>query len=130
MVKVWTNGCFDVLHRGHIEMLKYARSLGDELVVGVDTDAKVKKDKGTERPFNNLEDRIAVLKSIKYVDRVIAFDSPDELSRLVKEYEPDYMIVGSDWKNKKVVGQEYCKQVKFFDRIGDISTTKILGYLK
>ena len=111
-------------------MLKYARSLGHELIVGIDTDTKVKKDKGPARPFNNLEDRMEVLKSIKYVDRVIAFNSPEELSRLVKEYKPDYMVVGSDWKNKNVVGQEYCKQVKFFDRIGDISTTKILGYLK
>ncbi len=111
-------------------MLKYARSLGNELIVGIDADAKVKKDKGPSRPFNNLEDRMEVLKSIKYVDRVIAFNSPEELSRLVKEYKPDYMVVGSDWKNKNVVGQEYCKQVKFFDRIGDISTTKILGYLK
>jgi rfaE bifunctional protein nucleotidyltransferase chain/domain len=127
---VWTNGCFDVLHRGHVEMLKYARSLGDELVVGIDTDDKVKKDKGEQRPFNSLENRIMVLEAIRYVDRVVTFSSSSELTSSIKEYEPDYMVVGSDWKNKPVVGEEYCKELKFFDRIEGMSTTKILGYLK
>jgi len=130
VVKVWTNGCFDVLHRGHIEMLKYARSLGDELVVGIDTDDKVKKDKGEQRPFNSLENRIMVLEAIRYVDRVVTFSSSSDLTSSIKEYEPDYMVVGSDWKNKPVVGEEYCKELKFFDRIEGMSTTKILGYLK
>jgi len=130
VVKVWTNGCFDVLHRGHIEMLKYARSLGDELVVGIDTDDKVKKDKGDQRPFNSLENRIMVLEAIRYVDRVVTFSSSSDLTSSIKEYEPDYMVVGSDWKNKPVVGEEYCKELKFFDRIEGMSTTKILGYLK
>ena len=57
MVIVWTNGCFDILHRGHFEMFKYAKSLGDELIVGIDSDDKVRKDKGPNRPFNNVEDR-------------------------------------------------------------------------
>jgi len=130
MVKVWTNGCFDILHRGHIEMLKYAKSLGHELLVGLDSDEKVKKDKGENRPFNNLEDRMEVLKSIRYVDRVVAFNNRDELSRLIREYNPDFLVIGSDWKNGDVVGKEYCKNIEFFDRIGDISTTKILSYLK
>ena len=130
MVKVWTNGCFDVLHRGHIEMLKYARSLGSELIVGVDSDEKVKTDKGELRPFNKLEDRLEVLKSIRYVDRVIVFESRSELERLIMEYSPDFLVVGSDWKNRDVIGKQYCKNIKFFDRIGSVSTTKILGYLK
>jgi len=130
VVRVWVNGCFDVLHRGHIEMLKYARQLGDELVVGIDSDQKVKSDKGPLRPFNKLEDRIEILKSIQYVDRVIAFESRLDLERLIREYKPDFLVVGSDWKNREVVGKEYCKNLKFFDRIEDMSTTKILGYLK
>jgi D-beta-D-heptose 7-phosphate kinase/D-beta-D-heptose 1-phosphate adenosyltransferase len=130
MVKVWTNGCFDVLHRGHIEMLKYAKSLGNELLVGVDSDEKVKRDKGESRPFNNLEDRMAVLKSIRHVDRVVAFNSREELTRMIKEYSPDFLVVGSDWKNGEVVGKEYCKNIEFFDRIADMSTTRILSYLK
>lgn len=111
-------------------MLKYARSLGDELVVGIDTDDKVKKDKGEQRPFNSLENRIMVLEAIRYVDRVVTFSSSSDLTSSIKEYEPDYMVVGSDWKNKPVVGEEYCKELKFFDRIEGMSTTKILGYLK
>ena len=64
---VWTNGCFDILHKGHIELFKYAKSLGDKLYIGIDSDEKVKKDKGSDRPFNNVEDRRDVLESIKYV---------------------------------------------------------------
>ena len=74
-MKVWTNGCFDILHRGHIELFRYAKSLGDELVVGIDTDEKVKLDKGEDRPINNLQDRMYMLQSIKYIDRVIPFHS-------------------------------------------------------
>jgi D-beta-D-heptose 7-phosphate kinase/D-beta-D-heptose 1-phosphate adenosyltransferase len=76
---IWTNGCFDVLHRGHIELLKYAKSLGDWLVVGIDTDERVKNSKGESRPFNNIEDRVAMLESIKYVDEVVVFDTDCEL---------------------------------------------------
>jgi D-beta-D-heptose 7-phosphate kinase/D-beta-D-heptose 1-phosphate adenosyltransferase len=103
---IWTNGCFDVLHRGHIELLKYAKSLGDWLVVGIDTDERVKSSKGESRPFNNIEDRVAMLESIKYV--------------------ADVMVVGSDYKDKEVIGSRHVQQVKFFDRIDGYSTTKIL----
>ena len=126
MIKVWTNGCFDVIHRGHIELFKYAKSLGDELIVGIDSDEKVKKDKGEGRPINNLNDRAFILQSIKYIDRVIKFDSTDELRRLVKDIKPDIMVIGSDWEGKDVIGQEYTKELRFFDRVGNYSTTKIL----
>ena len=66
-MKIWTNGCFDILHRGHIELFRYAKSLGDELIVGIDTDKKVKKDKGKGRPINSLNDRIMMLNSLIYV---------------------------------------------------------------
>ena len=75
-MKIWTNGCFDILHRGHIEMFRYAKSLGDELVVGVDSDEKVKLDKGEDRPINNLQDRILMLQSIKYIDKVYLSRGP------------------------------------------------------
>ena len=75
MIKVWTNGCFDILHRGHIEMFRYAKSLGDELVVGIDKDEKVKLYKGKDRPINNLQDRMYMLQSIKYIDKVVYFNS-------------------------------------------------------
>tara|TARA_R100000008_G_scaffold59504_1_gene37206 strand:- start:1522 stop:1926 length:405 start_codon:yes stop_codon:yes gene_type:complete len=126
MKKVWTNGCFDILHRGHIELFKYAKSLGDRLVVGIDSDDKVKKDKGEERPINCVKDRKYILESIKYIDEVLVFDSPKELENLIKQTKPDIMVIGSDWKNKKVVGDKYTKQLLFFDRIGEYSTTNML----
>ncbi len=125
-MKVWTNGCFDVLHRGHIELFKYAKSLGDKLVVGVDSDEKVKLDKGNDRPINNLEDRTEMLLSIKYIDEVWCFNSTDELREVIKINKPDVMVIGFDWKGKPVIGEEYTKELLFFDRIGDYSTTKIL----
>jgi len=123
---IWVNGCFDVLHRGHIEMLRYAKSLGDYLVVGIDTDKRVKTAKGRSRPFNNLQDRICILDAIKFVDRVVSFDSDEELRYWVKTFKPQAMVVGSDWYGKDVIGQEHAEEVKYFSRIGDYSTTKIL----
>ena len=125
-MKVWTNGCFDILHRGHVELFEYAKSLGDELIVGIDSDEKVKKDKGEDRPINSLDDRAIILQSIKYIDRVIEFDSTDELRNLIKDIKPDIMVIGSDWKGKDVIGQEFTDKLVFFDRIKGYSTTKIL----
>ena len=124
---IWTNGCYDVLHRGHIELFKYAKSLGHVLIVGIDSDQKVKKDKGEDRPINNSEDRKFLLESIRYIDKVMIFDSKEELKNLIKDIKPDIMVIGSDWKGKPVVGQEHAKKLVFFDRIGDYSTTKIIN---
>tara|TARA_R110002020_G_scaffold342974_7_gene557335 strand:+ start:285 stop:686 length:402 start_codon:yes stop_codon:yes gene_type:complete len=123
---IWTNGCFDVLHRGHIELFKYAKSLGDWLVVGIDTDERVKASKGESRPFNTVEDRVAMLESIKYVDEIRVFDSNDELDTQVLLSGAEIMVVGSDYKDKEVIGSRHAQEVKFFDRIDGYSTTKIL----
>jgi|TARA_Y100000310_G_scaffold130885_2_gene130026 D-beta-D-heptose 7-phosphate kinase/D-beta-D-heptose 1-phosphate adenosyltransferase len=130
MKLVWVNGCFDILHRGHFEMLKYARSLGDHLIVGIDSDEKVKKDKGSERPYNCVEDRKFALECIQYVDNVMVFDSKEELESLIKTIGPAYMVVGSDWKDKEVVGESHAQNLRFFKRIGNYSTTRILGNMK
>ena len=126
MIKVWTNGCFDILHRGHIEMFRYAKSLGDELVVGIDTDEKVKLDKGKDRPINNLQDRMYMLQSIKYIDKVISFDSTKDLENTIKWYRPNIMVIGSDWKGKDVIGSFFTDKLVFFDRIEGYSTTNIV----
>ncbi len=126
MKKIWVNGCFDVLHRGHIELLRYAKSKGDYLVVGIDSDARVKQNKGYKRPINTQDDRKFFLESIVYVDEVMVFDDDSELIESVRTHSPQYLIVGSDWRNKNVIGSEHAKEVLFFDRIGDYSTTKIL----
>ena len=124
---IWTNGCFDILHRGHIELFKYARSLGSELYVGIDSDEKVKLDKGSSRPFNNLEDRVTMLESIKYINKVFVFDSAEHLEFLIESITPDVMVIGSDWKGKTVIGESHTNQLEFFDRIGNYSTTRILN---
>ena len=127
MKTVWTNGCFDILHRGHIELFKHAKSLGQRLIVGIDSDTKVTKDKGNNRPINNVEDRKFVLESIKYIDQVLVFHSKQELQNLIKQVKPDIMVIGSDWKNKKVVGEEHTNELLFFERVGNYSTTNILN---
>ena len=125
-MKIWVNGCFDVLHRGHFELFKYAKSLGNELVVGIDTDFKVSQDKGADRPYNNLQDRMFALQSIKYIDKVISFNSRKELESLISLYSPDILLVGSDWRNGDIVGKQFAREVCFFERITQYSTTDIL----
>jgi rfaE bifunctional protein nucleotidyltransferase chain/domain len=126
MKTIWINGCFDVLHRGHIELFKYAKGLGGFVVVGIDSDERVKSLKGETRPINSEDDREFFLKSIKYIDKVIIFGSDDELRSVISLHSPDIMIVGSDYRNKIVIGSELSKRLVFFDRIGDYSTTNIL----
>ena len=126
MKVVWINGCFDILHRGHVELFKHARSLGEYVVVGIDTDNRVKSMKGTTRPINSQQDRKFLLESIKYIDKVVLFSSEEELKLTISSYKPDIMIVGSDYKEKKVIGSEYAKRLVFFERIEGYSTTNIL----
>ena len=123
---VFTNGCFDILHPGHIEMLKYAKSLGDKVVVGIDSDERVKEKKGDLRPINTSEVRKEMLLAIRYVDAVYVFENDNQLKSLVKKFEPDIMIVGSDWMGKSVIGSEHAKEVKFFERIPEYSTSKTI----
>ncbi len=130
MKVIWTNGCFDVLHRGHIELFKYAKSLGDWLVVGADEDERVKASKGDSRPINNIEDRVAILESIRYIDEVRSFDIDCELETQILLSGASVIVVGSDYKGRKVIGSHLVDEVKFFERIGDYSTTKILGNLE
>ncbi len=123
---VWTNGCFDVIHRGHVESLRFAKSLGDWLVVGIDTDARVRSAKGESRPYNTLHDRIEVLTSIRYVDEVRVFGTDEELISLVKEVSPDFFVKGAEYKGKPVIGAEYAKQMAYFEMKEGYSTTNTL----
>ena len=126
-MKVWVNGTFDILHVGHISLLEFASKFGT-LRVGIDTDKRVKELKGEDRPFNNQQDRKKMLESIKFVDEVVLFDSREELIQCVKDYSPDIMIVGDDYKGEKVYGSEYAKKLVFFEKIPQYSSTKILNY--
>lgn len=128
MKKIFVNGCFDIIHRGHIELFSYARSLGDILFVGIDTDERVRISKGSNRPFNNQDDRKYILESIEYISKVYFFQSNIALENLIKEISPDIMVLGSDWEGKEVIGGKFAKELKFFKRIEGYSTTKILEY--
>ena len=125
-MKIWVNGCFDVLHRGHFELFNFAKSLGDKLIVGLDSDEKISNDKGQDRPYNRLDDRVYALESLKAIDKVMVFDNKDHLEYLVKITKPDILVVGSDWKGKEIVGGQHAKKIVYFDRIGNYSTTDIL----
>ncbi len=126
-MRIWVNGTFDVLHVGHLRLIQYANSFGD-VRVGIDKDIRVKELKGDDRPINNWFDRIEMMRSIKYVDSVVGFSTDEELSNEIKKWNPDIMIVGSDYKDKPVIGSELVKEVLFFDKIGDHSTTKIINH--
>lgn len=126
-MRVMVNGTFDVLHRGHIQLLNYAKSLGDQLLVAIDTDRRVKELKGEKRPINNQEDRKLFLYNLKAVDIVMLFDSTEELINIMKEYKPDVYVKGSDWKkDRPSTAEQYCKQVIYYDRVGEYSTTKTI----
>lgn len=126
MKKVFINGCFDILHPGHISLIAYARSCGDSLLVAIDSDSRIRESKGSGRPFYGFKDRSFFLNNIKGVDEVLVFETDEELVDIIKDYSPDIMIVGDDWRGKKIIGSAYAKEVRFFKRIGGYSTTKII----
>ena len=122
----FVNGCFDILHIGHIRLLKFAKSKCDHLIVCIDSNERVKKMKGQSRPFNSEILRKETLMALESVDQVEIFDSSQELIGLIKAYHPDIMVVGSDYRDKVVIGSQYAKQLIFFDRIEGYSTSKII----
>jgi len=103
---VFTNGCFDVLHRGHIEFLSFCKKQGDIVILGLNSDKSVKIIKGPDRPINNQLDRAAVLSALETVDYIVIFDEPDPLET-IKKVKPDVLVKGQDWAQKGVVGREF-----------------------
>tara|TARA_R110002020_G_scaffold205635_2_gene410321 strand:- start:200 stop:592 length:393 start_codon:yes stop_codon:yes gene_type:complete len=124
MKVIFTNGCFDIFHRGHLEILKFAKSLGDYLIVGLNSDSSVKMNKGESRPINNQEDRKVLLESLIYVDKVVIFDDETPL-RLIEKVKPDIIVKGGDYTPEQVVGSNLA-EVKIFERINGYSTTKAI----
>lgn len=124
MTVVFTNGCFDILHRGHVECLRQSKDLGDKLIVGLNSDDSVRRLKGSKRPVNKQDDRIAVLQAIRWVDEVIVFDE-DTPYRLIQEVKPDIITKGGDYKQENVVGNDLARVVILPYLIGR-STTGIL----
>lgn len=131
MKTVWTNGTFDVLHMGHIKLFREARKLAGPtgiVVVGTDSDERIRTLKGPTRPINDLFDRVDFLRSIKYIDDVVAFSSEDTLIANIKRYSPDIILIGDDYIGKRVVGGEFAKQIIYFPRYGGLSSSKIIGH--
>jgi D-beta-D-heptose 7-phosphate kinase/D-beta-D-heptose 1-phosphate adenosyltransferase len=131
MKTVWTNGTFDVLHMGHIKLFREARKLAGPkgiVVVGTDSDERIRTLKGPTRPINDLFDRVDFLRSIKYIDDVVAFSSEDTLIANIKRYSPDIILIGDDYIGKRVVGGEFTKQIIYFPRYGGLSSSKIIGH--
>jgi len=125
-MRIFVNGSFDLLHTGHLDLLFYAKSLGGHLHVAIDTDERIREHKGNDRPVNPINIRKAIMTALKPVDSVSIFGTDDELINIIRAYSPDIMIKGSDWRGKYVIGQEYCGQVIFYERVNDESTTKTI----
>ncbi len=126
---VFTNGCFDLLHIGHIEYLRAARDEGDVLLVGINDDASVRRLKGPDRPINSLQDRMAILAALEMVDAVTSF-SEDTPERIIEHVSPDVLVKGQDWAEKGVVGREWVEQhggrVVLAELVPDRSTSDLL----
>ena len=124
--RVIVNGTFDILHRGHIEMLNFARSQGTYLLVAIDSDKQVRELKGASRPINDQEDRKFMLDNLQCVDAVWIFDTQEELEHICKIYKPHLMVKGGDYNGKKITGSQYCDEIKFYNLVPDYSTSKII----
>ena len=122
MKQIIVNGTFDIVHSGHLALLNYARSLGDYLIVAIDSDRRVKELKGADRPVNTQAERQELLSNLRSVNEVRIFDSDQELDTMIQEYEPDIMVKGSDYRGKPVIGSQHCKEILFYDHTGHSTT--------
>ncbi|XOB64927.1 D-glycero-beta-D-manno-heptose-7-phosphate kinase [Deferribacteres bacterium DY0037] len=122
---VFTNGCFDILHRGHVTYLRKAASMGDVLILGLNSDASVKRLKGDSRPMNSEMDRAEVLAALEFIDAIVIFDE-DTPFQLIKTIQPDILVKGGDYKAEDVVGREYAKKTVIVDFVEGYSTTKTI----
>jgi rfaE bifunctional protein nucleotidyltransferase chain/domain len=125
---VFTNGCFDIIHRGHLELLKYCRDIGSYVIVGLNSDDSVKRLKGSERPYFNEQDRKFLLESLSCVDEVHIFDE-DTPYDIISKLKPDIIVKGGDYDPSEVVGNDI-SDVIIFNFINGYSTTKILDKMK
>ena len=125
MKQIFVNGTFDILHPGHVQLLNYARSLGDSLIVAIDSDRRVRELKGKDRPINSEDDRKFMLENLCSVDNVWIFNNDQELEDICRLYNP-VMVKGSDYQGRHIIGQQYCKEIVFYDRIEPYSTTRAI----
>lgn len=126
---VFTNGCFDIIHRGHVEYLQKAKELGDLLILGLNSDLSVKRLKGENRPINKEKDRAIVLAALECIDYITIFeeDTPLELIKIVK---PDILAKGGDYKIENIAGREYAKETVLIDFVDGYSTSNIIKIIE
>lgn len=141
-MNIWVNGCFDILHTGHIDLLWYAKLYGTEglsypdaiaandLYVGTDSDARVKMLKGEDRPINDVYDRMKMLENLKMINSVVMFHNNKELEYFIKTFEIDYLVIGDDYKDKRIIGAEFTKNGVVYYPKNDKSTTNIINKIK
>lgn len=126
---VFTNGCFDILHAGHIKIFKEAKKQGDVLIVGINSDSSIKKIKGKERPIINQKQRLNIISAIRYVDHVVIYNEKTPY-KLIKKLRPHILVKGNDYKLNEVVGRNLVKKVILVPIIKGISTTNIINKIK
>lgn len=126
---VFTNGCFDLLHLGHLSYLRKAKQLGDLLVIGLNSDESIKRLKGLARPINDINTRLAMLCALEFIDAVIVF-SDDTPLEIIKELKPDILVKGADYKDKEIVGSNFAKQTCLIDFVDGYSSTNIINKIK
>lgn len=141
-MNIWVNGCFDILHAGHIDLLWYGKLYGvfgigyheamkvNKLFVGTDSDERVKMLKGDKRPINNVYDRVKILSNLKMVNSVVIFHDDKELKYFIKKFEIDYMVLGDHYKDKVVIGAECSKSGVIYYPTDDRSSTNIIEKIK
>ena len=129
---VFTNGCYDLIHSGHIDLLSNSKSKGDKLIVGLNSDRSVKKLKGNDRPIQNFDDRAIILDAINYVDMVVGFDD-DTPDKIIKELLPNILVKGGDYSIDNVVGADtvisHGGSVEIIDLIPDKSTSSLIDQI-
>jgi rfaE bifunctional protein nucleotidyltransferase chain/domain len=130
---VFTNGCFDILHLGHIDYLEKASILGDKLIVGVNSDASIKRIKGDNRPVVNEQSRLRTIASLEFVDGVVSFDE-DTPQQLIEEIIPDILVKGKDYEISNIVGSDIVLEnggkVETIELVDGYSTTAIIEKIK
>ena len=123
---MFTNGCFDVLHAGHTECLKFAKSKGDKLVVALNSDDSIKRLKGVERPINNMQNRASVMAALAMVDYIVDFDE-DTPFDIITKIKPDSIVKGSSYSKDEIVGHDLVKEVFICPMVEGLSSTNILN---
>jgi len=124
------NGAYDLLHIGHLSLINFAKDQGDYLIVALDTDERIRESKGDDRPINDIHTRYQIMNNLKAVDEVVVFGSDQELKDVLVSSGADIRVIGSDWKGKRIVGEDLVPQLIYFDRLDDRSTTEIVNRIR